>query len=293
MLGDLDAAPLRAAGWQVAGRLAVDPFAGGRFQDARGYLDAVELIEDADLDAVAVDGAVPELAAMLPRLRRAGLLLLLGAPAPLELDPLLGAAAVDGPPALVALASRWQPWSRTVAAAVPLAGPPVQVTVRGWPTGIEAAAELVDLVGLWCGEVVAAIAAPAPLPADRLPDGPLVSWALLTASGATVLVAHGGAEPLVRVSFADTRLEASADRVRWSGGDALPLLRPPPWVPLPPHGAALAATAATLVTAVGGGEPRPVHPGPGPADLADLLAVARVLAALRDSARLEQATPVS
>lgn len=235
---------------------------------------------------------MPELVALLPQLRRAGLLAVLAGPVPLEPDALLVASAADGPPAWVALSSRWQPWARTVAAAVPLAGPPVQVTVRGWPTGAAAAAELVDLVTLWCAEVVAAVAAPAPLPAGRLPDGPQVSWALLTASGATVLVAHQGAEPLVRVSFAGARLEARTDQVRWSGGQALPLVQPPRWVPRPAGDVAL-ATAASLVTAVGGGEPRPVHPGPGPASLADLVAVSRVLAALRDSARLERVVPVS
>lgn len=296
--GDLDTVPLRAGGWSVRGRLAASPFAGPP-EDVPGYLDAGELLEDSRVDAVALDGGTPELVALLPSLRRAGLLVLLQRPAGVDLDVLQDAQAADGPPVGVGLVERWAGWARTVRAAVPLGGPPLQVTVRGWPRGAGAAAELVDLVRLWCGDVVAAVAAPAALPARTLPDGEPVSWALLTAGGATVLVSAGGDGPSVRVSFEHARLSAAPAGARWEGGEPLPLLLPPAWVPPAPRDVApgLVATAAALSEAVGGRDLRPYGPGddvePVVAQLPDLLAVARVLAALRDSARGERLVPVS
>ncbi|HWG93816.1 MAG TPA: hypothetical protein VNU66_06280 [Mycobacteriales bacterium] len=227
---------------------------------------------------------MPELAALVPRLREAGLRVLLPAPAPLEPDPLRRARAVDGPATAVGLVERWEPWARTVAAAVPLAGPVLQVTVRGWPRGAEAAAELVDLVGRWCGEVVAVVAAGGALPAARLPDGEAVAWAVLTGGGATVLVSHEGPGPAVRLSSAGARLEASPRGVRWAGGDPLPLQPLPAWVPPAPRGvrAGLVAAAAGLA-----------RDDAGAAELGDLLVAAQVLAALRDSARTGALVPVS
>lgn len=160
--------------------------------------------------------------------------------------------------------------------------------MRGWPPGARAAAELVDLVRSWCGPVVAVAAHPDALPAGRLPDGGDVSWALLTDSGATVLVSHDGAPPLARLSFPTARLEAGPLGARWEGGAELPLL-PVPDRRLQPRPAppgtdpGLLATAAALLTAVGGGDPLPT-PWPWPADLGDLLAAARALEALRASA---------
>lgn len=303
-MGDVDAAPVRAAGWEIRGRLAADPFTGGRLEDAVGYLDAGELLGDGRVDLAVVDGAVPELAALLPGLRGAGLLVLLPAPAPLDPDVLRRARGADGPPGVVGLVQRWQPWTRAVRAAVPLAGgPPVQVTVRGWPRGPAAAAELVDLAAWWCGEVVAAVAAPGPVPAAALPGGEPVAWALLTASGATVLVAHEGAGPDVRLSFAAARLLAGPAGVGWEGGAGFPLPPLPAWVPAAPRGTdpGLVATAASLVRAVGGRDPAPldgvVHPDDPsvtvPADLGDLHVAAHVLEALRTSARTERLVPTA
>lgn len=168
------------------------------------------------------------------------------------------------------------------------------MTVRGWPRGAGAAAELVDLVALWCGDVAAVTATPAEPPARELPGGEPVVWSMLTMSGATVLVAHEGAAaagPLVRVSFAGARLEAGPAGLRWVGGAQIPLL-PPPVRTSPPGGPSpgpvgLVATAAALTGAIGGGELArgPDARGPVPADLGDLLVVARVLEALRTSAR--------
>ena len=299
LAGDVDAAVLRAAGWQIKGRLPTTPYDDKR--DAVGYVDLSELLADPLLDAVCLDGADPVLARLLPPLREAGLLVLLPAPAPLDTALLRMARAVpDAADIVVGLVDRFEPWALTVAAALQDAGGPLQVTVRGWPRGPAKAAELVDLARSWCGDVVAAIAAPAALPAAQLPGGEAVSWALLHESGATVLVSHEGGAPLVRLSFTTARLEARFDRVCWVGGADLPLPRTPhpsgpepadhPIPPTMPPG--LLAGAALLTTAVGGGRLQ-IDRWPWPADLGDLLAAARVLEALRESARSESPALVS
>ena len=300
LAGDVDPGPLRSAGWQLRGTLSGMPYLD--LLDAATYTGAAELAADPLVDAVAVDGSDRELAALLPELRAAGLLLLLPAPAPLEPDLVRAARAVDAPAdACVGLLERWRPWALTVAAALPLAGgPPVQVTVRGWPRGRPAAAELVDLVSAWCGEIAAVVAAPAVLPAAELPatggqPPAAVSWALLTASGATVLVSHDGPVPSVRISFATARLLAGPAGVRWDGGAELPLalMTGPAWAPHPArHDPAAVAVAAALTHGVGGGDV-PARDWPWPADLSDLLVAARVLEALRTSARSQALVPVA
>ena len=293
LAGSVDPAPLRAAGWSLRGTLSGAPY--GDRLDAATYVEVEELLEDPVVDAVAVDGDDRDLAPLLPALRASGLLLLLPTAAPLEPELVRAARAVEEPAdAAVGLLGRWEPWALTVAAALPLVGtPPVQVTVRGWPRGRQAAAELVDLAASWCGDVAAVVAAPAPLPAEVLPGGEVVSWALLTGSGATVLVSHDGPVPLVRLSFATARLEAGPGGARWTGGAELPLSRLPEWVPHAQGSpAGLVATAAALARAVGGGDV-PAQTWPWPADLGDLLVAARVLEALRTSARTEQLVPVA
>lgn len=282
--GAVDLAPLRAAGWSLRGVLSTDPYLDRL--DAATYVEPTELLADPTIDAVAVDGEDRDLAALLPELRGSGLLLLLPTAAPLDPDLVRAARAVrDAADAAVGLVARWEPWAQVVTAALPLAGgPPLQVTVRGWPAGRQAAAELVDLVANWCGEVAAVVAAPGPLPATELPGGAPVSWAMLTASGATVLVSSAGDEPVVRLSFAAARLEAGPAGVRWEGGAVLAL----------PLGSAsgLVQTAAALAAATGGRDVL-TETWPWPADLGDLLVVARVLEALRTSARTEQLVPVA
>ena len=304
---------------QVRGSLATAPFAlYAEPGELTPYAGLDELLTDADLDAVALDGTDELCAPHLPMVLAAGLHVLLPGPGPLDPEVLRAARRVTEPgPALtddparparngtsaaevsVALLDRWEPWALTVAAAMPLVGTPVlQATVRGWPRGPVAAAELVDLARAWCGEVVAAVAAPAPLPAASLGEGLPVAWALLHEGGATTLVSHEGAPPLVRLSFATARLEAGPLGARWAGGEELPLLpvpegrrRPlPPTVPVPapPAGtpAGLLACASALHEAVATGDLwSPTWPWP--ADLSDLQAVGRVLQALRSSARTE------
>ncbi|HWH27611.1 MAG TPA: hypothetical protein VNU26_01390, partial [Mycobacteriales bacterium] len=254
IVGDVGAPALqavRAAGWRVTGVLDPDPFS-GTLADRVGYLDADELLVDGRVDVAVVAGDDGGAASLLPALRGAGLRVLLPSPAPLDVALLRRALDVDGPATAVGLLERWAPWARTVRAALPLAGTPVQVTVRGWPPGPQAAAEMADLVRLWCGEVVAVAAPPAPLPAAVLPDGVPVAWSLLTACGATVLVAGlvAGADggPLVRLSTASARLEAGPAGVRWVGGAELPLQQLPPSLPVPPEGVppGLLATAVLL-----------------------------------------------
>ena len=289
---------LRAAGFAVVGALQVLPYDDPR--DVPSYAAMDELLGD-HLDAVALDGADNHLVGHLPDLLAARLRVLLPTAAPKDLD-VLRLCREEAPDAdvLVGLTERWEPWAATTTAAVPLPGEPVlQCTVRGWPRGAGPAAELVDLVRHWCGDVVTVIAAPAPLPAAELAPGVPVAWALLHETGATTLVSHEDGPPLVRLSFATARWEAGPLGARWVGGAEVPLLpradgdpyQDDTWdaVPLPPAppGTApgLLCTARALARA-----PEPdawTGRWPAPARLDDLQAVARVLAALRESARTE------
>lgn len=325
LAGAVDGAVLRAAGWQVRGALHLTPYDDVR--DVPSYAGLEDLLADASLDAVVLDGDDPLLSRHLPILLEHGLHVLLPSPAPLDPELLRAARSVEEPgwdgertdrvrladplrparsgtaPADVAaaLVQRWEPWALTAAAAIPLVGTPVlQATVRGWPRGVAAAAELVDLARAWCGDVVSVSAAPAPLPAAELGEGLRVAWSLLHASGATTLVSHEGAPPLARLSFDTARLEAGPLGARWVGGMELPLLptpdrrelpddspEAPRRLPVPPGTpAGLLASAVALLHAVPLGEVD-THAWPWPADLGDLQAVSRVLAALRESARAE------
>ena len=81
LAGAVDPAPLRAAGWALRGTLSGDPY-GHSSRDrltAATYVEADELLEDAAVDAVALDGDDRDLARLLPALRDSGLLLLLRA----------------------------------------------------------------------------------------------------------------------------------------------------------------------------------------------------------------------
>lgn len=285
---------LRAAGWHVAGALPRSPFAAAA-DDLPAYGDLAELLEDPRLDAVVLDGAADgpadaEVAAHLPLLRRAGLLVLLASPAPLVPGELLPALAVpDAPEVAVAFALAPQPWVRTVTAALPLGGgPPLQVTVRGWPTGRRSAAELLDVVGTWCGEVLSVSGAPEALPVTALPDGLPVGWSVLTACGATVLVSSAERDggPRVHVSLPGGRLEATPPGVRWTGGADLPLL-PVPDLPGDPEAAGhlgLLVAARGLLRSRAGGA-LDAQPEPHARGLGALLAAARAVEALDESAR--------
>ena len=283
---------LRAAGWHLSGWLPQSPLDAA--PDLPRYGDLQELLEDSRLDAVALDaegsGSDGGLGSDLPLLRRAGLLVLLTSPAPLSPAELLPAlAAPEAPEVAVAFALRQQPWARTVAAALPLAGgPPLQVTVRDWPAGRRAAAELVDVVADWCGEVVSVSGAPEALPVRALPDGRPVAWSLLTSCGATVLVslAAGAVPPRLRLSLPGARLRAGPTGVRWEDGADLPPLRVPG---LPPDGPAAEApglwvAALGLLRSRAGGA-LDAQPEPHARGLGALLAAARAVEALEESTR--------
>ncbi|MCW2543337.1 MAG: oxidoreductase domain protein [Frankiales bacterium] len=301
LAGAVDGAVLRAAGWQVVGALPLTPY--DDLADVPSYSDLDDLLRDESLHAVALDGSDELVARHLPAVLAAGRHVLLIGPAPLDPDLLAAAreaADASGADVAVALVQRWEPWALTVAAALQLVGTPVlQATVRGWPRGADAAVELVDLARSWCGDVVSVTAAPAPLPAAELGEGMPVAWSLLHESGATTLVSHEGAPPLARLSFATARLEAGPLGARWEGGAEIPLLPTPVWETTEPKPATPAGTpygllacAVALQEGVRRGE---LVPGgwPWPADLGDLQAAGRVLAALRESARAESAATVS
>ncbi len=291
LVGDVDGGVLRAAGWQVRGALLAMPYDDPG--ELASYASVEELLED-DLDAVCLDGGDLLLARGLPALRTAGRHVLLPTAAPLDLELLRSARAVDSRAEVaVALRERWEPWALTTAAALQVIDSPVvQATVRGWPRGLAAACELVDLAQAWCGEVLAVVAAPAPLPAAELGPGLPVAWSLLHASGATVLVSHEGAPVLARLSFSTARLEAGPLGARWEGGAELPLLPTPdrrempnPGPPPPGTAPGLLASAVHLLELARGDAP--AAQWPWAADLGDLQSVSRVLAALRESARCE------
>lgn len=280
---ELDGQVLRAAGWRVSGALQLMPYDDPA--DVPSYATMDELLRD-DLDAVALSAADPHVAGHLPDLVGSGLAVLLPSAAPLDGD-LLRVARNAAPDALVAvgLLQRWEPWAGTTTKALHhLDGPPVQCTVRGWPRGQAAAAELVDLVRAWCGDVVGVAARPARLPADELAPGIVVSWALLHEAGTTTLVSHDDAPPVVRLSWPSARWEAGPLGARWIGGAEVPLTTPrlPGTVP-PGTSPGLLAVASWLRDAITTEQLRT----PAAAGLGDLQAVARVLSALRESARTE------
>lgn len=289
LLGAVDGRVLRLAGWRVKGALHLSPY--DDLRDVPSYAALEDLLADDELDAVALDGTDPLLARHLPTLLGHGLHVLLATAAPLDPEVLRAARRVEGPAEVaVALLQRWEPWALTAAAAIPLVGTPVlQATVRGWPRGVAAAAELVDLARSWCGDVVSVSALPTPLPATDLGKGLPVAWSLLHGSGATTLVSHEGAPPLARLSFAGARLEVGPLGARWEGGAEIPLVSTPDRRAVAGAPAGLLASAAALLEAVESSV-LATDVWPWPADLGDLQAISRVLAALRESARSE--TPV-
>lgn len=297
VLGDVDPElldELAALGLPVRGVLRGDPFDPVSRAAARHYSGVEDLLGDArgPLRAVVLPASSP-LAPALPELLAAGLPVLLTDPAPWDPDLLRdarAAAAERDVAAAVLLRMRHEGWARLVAGGLSGRPAPQQVLVRGWPRGAAAAAELVDLVRSWCGDVVAVAAAPAELPAAALSGGEPVVWALLTARGSTVLVAHEGSGPEVRLTLPSCRLVAGPGpggwAVGWEGGE--PVL---PAAAADPTPAAFAAAVAqgTAERVGAGGDPDRVGPHgeerPWAADLYDLLPVAGVLAALRSSAR--------
>ena len=279
----LDGQVLRVAGWRVCGALELQPYDDPG--DVPSYTSMDELLTDG-LQGVALSGGDAHLAGHLPDLLAAGLAVLLPTAAPLDLE-LLRLARDLAPDALVAvgLVQRWEPWAQLTSAAVPLAGQVLQCTVRGWPRGQAHAAELIDLTRRWCGDVVGVAARPARLPADELGPGVPVAWSLLHESGATTLVSHEAAPPVVRLSFETARWEAGPLGARWVGGADVELTTPRPPALLPPGTPSGLLASATWLREALTADDLPV---PAPAGLGDLQAVARALAGLRESTRDER-----
>ncbi len=185
---------LRAAGVDVVGLLAPEPLESLAWAAEAGvpraYADPLAMLTD-DLEAVCVDTRPPGSDIIARRSAEVGLHVLLAGPASAEAETLRAVAdlAEEGDLAhVVALDGRAWPAATHVAATVSSLGRLTQLTVVGAPTGPNGRVEIVDLITRWCGEVLAVCADPAAMPAATLtPDAP-VTLALLTASGATVLI---------------------------------------------------------------------------------------------------------
>jgi predicted dehydrogenase len=190
----LTAAVLRESGMDVVGLLAPEPLESLAWAaDAgapRAYADLAALLSD-DIEAVCIELAPPASDLIAQRSAEAGLHVLLvravtGDPEALRA---LADVAEDADLAhVVAFDDRAWPAAWHVQASVPALGRLTQLTVVGAPSGPLGRAEILDLATRWCGEVLAVCADPAGMPARLLTSAAPVTLALLTASGATVLV---------------------------------------------------------------------------------------------------------
>jgi len=185
---------LRDAGVDVVGLLAPEPLESLAWAAEAGvpraYPDLLALLSD-DVKAVCVETRPPGADIVARRAAEVGLHVLLAGPAGPEAETLRAVAdlAEEGDVAhVVALDGRAWPAATHVAATVPSLGRLTQMTVVGAPTGPRGRVEIVDLVMRWCGEVLAVCADPAAMPAPALTPQAPVTLALLTASGATVLI---------------------------------------------------------------------------------------------------------
>lgn len=302
-----------AAGWAVTGVLLSDVFDGILWASrlphvSRNYVEPAELLLDPAIDAACLAVPAAAAAALLPGLLHAGMHVLLPAPMEIASDVLLRAldAAEDaGAEPAVAFDTRWSAPAATLSRLVRdgSIGPAGQLTVRGWPPGPVNSAELIDVVTDWCGDVVAVCAAPGALPAERLPGGGTVRWALLTELGTTVLVAHDGAPaPTLRLSCPQGRVELTGGQLT-RGGEPVPLVDVAPEACLEgavgapraaarpggaPDNLGLFATAYRLSLTAGTGDGGFVGEGycrpPLAGTLRDLFVTARVREALHVSA---------
>ncbi len=185
---------LRNAGVAVVGLLAPEPLESLAWAAEAGvpraYADLLALLSD-DIEAVCVEMPPPGSDIVARRAAEIGLHVLLAGPATAEAETLRAVADLAEEADLahvVALDGRAWPAATHVAATVPSLGRLTQMTVVGAPTGPTGRVEIIDLTMRWCGEILAVCADPAAMPAPTLaPDAP-VTLALLSASGATVLI---------------------------------------------------------------------------------------------------------
>ncbi|WP_007517008.1 Gfo/Idh/MocA family oxidoreductase [Pseudofrankia saprophytica] len=278
------AALLREAGLEVVGLLAPEPLESlawaADIEAPRAYADLVALLSD-DIEAVCIELAPPASDLIAQRAAEAGL------------HVLMVRAVTDDPAALRAVADvaedadlahvvafddRAWPAAWHVQESVPTLGRLTQMTVVGAPSGPLGRAEILDLTVRWCGDVLAVCADPEVMPARRLTETAPVTLALLTASGATVLVHEQMGGTLDEATFTlcgeRGRIVVEGRRVRLADHDGVRTV----WTPAPASDRpGLVEAAYDLVRAVELGDPAMVRG----ATVHDLLTVTR----LRDAAR--------
>jgi predicted dehydrogenase len=212
------------AGADLVGLLAPEPLESLAWAAAAGarhaYPDLRSLLAD-EVEALCVDLDGPVGHAVARGAVHAGLHVVLTRPEaddPVQLRELVEGAQNFEVDVVAALAVRAWPTLRHAIAMVPALGALQQVTVVGWPIGRASRLELVDLVRQLCGDVLAVCAAPAAMPAADLRPGEPVTLALLTGSGATVLVAErpvpDASSAVVTVVGTDGRLVLGSDFLR-------------------------------------------------------------------------------
>jgi predicted dehydrogenase len=282
----LTASVLRDAGLDIVGLLAPEPLESLAWAaDAgapRAYGDLGALLSD-ELEAVCVELAPPASDLVAQRAAEAGLHVLLvravtGDPAALRA---VADVAEDADLThVVAFDDRAWPSALHVAASVPTLGRLTQLTVVGAPSGPTGRAEILDLTTRWCGDVLAVCADPAGMPARRLTAAAPVTLALLTASGATVLVHEQMGGRLTEATFTlcgDVgRIVVEGRRVRRADEAGVRTV----WTPAPvSERPGLVEAAYDLVRAVELDDPAMVRG----ATVHDLLTVTRLQEAARRS----------
>ena len=280
----LTASVLRDAGLDVVGLLAPEPLESlawaAEAGAPRAYSDLGALLSDR-LEAVCVELAPPASDLVAQRAAEAGLHVLLVRAVcddPAALRAVADVAEDADLAHVVAFEDRAWPSAPHVAASVPTLGRLTQMTVVGAPSGRLGRAEILDLTARWCGDVLAVCADPASMPARQLTAAAPVTLALLTTSGATVLVHERMGGRLTEATFTlcgeEGRIVVEGTRIRQAGQGGVHTV----WMPAPAAGRpALAEATSDLVHAVGLGDPAMVRG----ATVHDLLTVTR----LQDAAR--------
>jgi predicted dehydrogenase len=285
----LTATLLRESGLDVVGLLAPEPLESLAWAaDAgapRAYGDLAALLSD-DVEAVCVELAPPASDLIAQRAAEAGLHVLLVRAVTGDPEALRAVADVAEDADLahvVAFDDRAWPAAWHVQAQIPTLGRLTQLTVVGAPSGPLGRAEILDLAVRWCGEVLAVCADPAGMPARLLTSGAPVTLALLTASGATVLIHERMGATLADATFTlcgeDGRIVVEGRRVRRADQEGVRTI----WMPAPvSNRPGLVEATYDLVRAVELNDPAMVRG----ATVHDLLAVTR----LQDAARRSHAS---
>ncbi|WP_322753322.1 Gfo/Idh/MocA family oxidoreductase [Frankia sp. Cas3] len=188
------ASVLRDAGVDVVGLLAPEPLESlawaAEAEAPRAYADLVAMLSD-EIECVCIEMTPPGSDVIARRAVEAGLHVLLSRPMtadPQALQAVADLAEESDLAHVVAMNGRAWPAAWHVQASASSLGRITQVTVFAAPAGSSGRAEIMDLVVRWCGDVIAVCAHPAAMPAASLTDAAPVTLALLSSSGATVLV---------------------------------------------------------------------------------------------------------